>query len=202
MFATARYVIAATLAAAVLGGSSPALAADRVTGTSMPAVDFTLASDGTYVAGVAPSIPPSMLADVLAAPVAPSASLAIPLPAPSQAPSAPSSALSQTASAPFSAPSFRRSMYVSFAALQVMDAVSTSKAIGAGGVEANPAMSGVVQNKTAFMAVKLGTAAGVAFLSEKLAKNHPRKATVMMLVLNVAYAAIVTHNYRVAQSNR
>ena len=33
-----------------------------------------------------------------------------------------------------------------------------------------------------------------------MAKNHPRRATVMMLVLNGAYAAIVAHNYQVARS--
>jgi hypothetical protein len=196
MFATSRTAVAASFAI-LLCTSFPALAADRVTGTSMPGVDFTLASDGTYVAGVAPSIPPSMLADVLAAPVAPAAPLSA---APAQAPAAPFSA--PLSAAPLSAPSLRRSLYVSFAALQVMDAVSTNKALGAGGVEANPAMAGIVKNKTAFMAVKVGTAAAAAFFAEKLAKNHPRRATVVMMVLNVAYAGIVAHNYRVARSGR
>lgn len=197
MFSSTRAVVAAALTIVALT-SFPAFGAERAAGTTMPAVDFTLASDATYVAGVAPSIPPSMLADVMAAPAAPGAPGA---PAALVAPGAPSAPLSAPA-APVSAPSFRRTMYVSFAALQVMDAVSTSKAIGAGGVEANPAMAGIVKNKTAFMAVKVGTAAAAAFFSEKLAKNHPRKATVMMVVLNVAYAAIVTHNYRVARANR
>ncbi len=93
-------------------------------------------------------------------------------------------------------------MYGSFAALQVMDAISTNKALAAGGVEANPAMSGVVKNKNAFMAVKVGAAVATAFFAEKLAKNHPRKATILMAVLNVAYAGIVVHNYRVARSSR
>jgi len=197
MFATSRTAVAASFAI-LLCTSFPALAAGRVTGTSMPAVDFTLASDGTYVAGVAPSIPPSMLADVLTAPVAPAAPVSAPFAAPSQAPAAPFAAPSQAPAAP----SLRRSLYVSFAALQVMDAVSTSKALGAGGVEANPAMAGIVKNKTAFMAVKVGTAAAAALFTEKLAKNHPRRATVVMMVLNVAYAGIVAHNYRVARSGR
>ncbi len=195
MFATSRTAVAASFAI-LLCTSFPAFAAGRVTGTSMPSVDFTLASDGTYVAGVAPSIPPSMLADVLTAPVAPAAPVSAPFAAPSQAPAAPLSA------APFSAPSLRRSLYVSFAALQLMDAVSTNKAISAGGVEANPAMAGIVKNKTAFMAVKAGTAVAAAFFSEKLAKNHPRRATILMAVLNTAYAGIVAHNYRVARASR
>lgn len=197
MFATSRTAVAASFAI-LLCTSFPALAADRVTGTSMPGVDFTLASDGTYVAGVAPSIPPSMLADVLAAPVDPVASGA-PIAEAAQRPIEMAMPRREGGSG---AISIRRVMYISFAALQVMDFASTSKAISAGGVEANPAMAGIVKNKTAFMAVKVGTAAAAAFFTEKLAKNHPRRATVVMMVLNVAYAGIVAHNYRVARSGR
>lgn len=193
MFSSTRAVIAAALTIVALT-SFPAFGAERIAGTTMPSVDFTLAGNDAYVAGAAPSIPPSMLADVLVASAAPAPPLTAPLTAPSQTSAAPLSA----PTAPFSAPTLRRTMYASFAALQVMDAVSTNKAIRAGGVEANPAMAGIVKNKGAFMAVKLGTAAAAAFFSEKLAKHHPRKATVMMMVLNVAYAGIVAHNYRVA----
>jgi len=198
MFATARFAIAATFAAVVLGSPSPALAADPVTGTSMPAVDFTMAADGTYVAGVVPSIPPSMLADVLTAP-APAAPLAAPLAESVQRPI--DIAMPRGEGGP-GATSLRRAMYVSFAALQVMDLVSTSKAINAGGVEANPAMASIVKNKTAFAAVKAGTAVAAAFFSEKLARNHPRQATILMVVLNTAYAGIVAHNYRLSRASR
>ena len=102
----------------------------------------------------------------------------------------------------FGETSLRRSMYASFAALQMMDFVSTNKALASGGIEANPAMSGLVKNKGMFMAVKAGTAVAAAFFSEKLAKNHPRKATILMVALNVAYAGIVAHNYNVSRSSR
>ena len=201
MFATARFAIAATFAAVLLGSStSPAFAADRVAGTAMPAVDFTIATDGTYVAGVLPSIPPSMLADVLAAPAAPVAPAA-PLSAPLSA-QRPIEMAMPRGEGGFGETSLRRGLYGSFAALQVMDYVSTTKAISGGGVEGNPAMAGVVKNKGAFMAVKAGTAVAAAFFAEKLAKNHPRKATILMVVLNGAYAAIVAHNYSVARSGR
>ena len=95
--------------------------------------------------------------------------------------------------------SLRRSMYVSFAALQIMDAVSTRKALSGGAREANPVMGGIARNSAALFAVKAGTAAATTWFAEKLAKNHPRRATIMMAVLNTAYAAIVAHNYRVAQ---
>jgi hypothetical protein len=191
MFSRTRAAIAAALAIVALT-SFPAFGAERVAGTAMPAVDFTLATDGTYVAGVLPSIPPAMLADILAAPAAPAAPVA----------QRPIDIAMPRGEGGFSETTLRRGMYGSFAALQVMDAVSTNKALAAGGVEANPAMSGVVKNKNAFMAVKVGAAVATAFFAEKLAKNHPRKATIMMAVLNVAYAGVVAHNYRVARSNR
>ena len=193
MFSSTRAAIAAALAIVALT-SFPALGfgAERVAGTAMPAVDFTLASDGTYVAGVVPAIPPRMLADVLAAPAAPAVPLA----------QRPIDMAMPRGEGGFSETTLRRGMYGSFAALQVMDAISTNKALSAGGVEANPAMSGVVKNKNAFMAVKVGAAVATAFFAEKLAKNHPRKATVLMAVLNVAYAGIVVHNYNVSRSGR
>jgi Domain of unknown function (DUF5658) len=195
MFSSTRAAVAAAVAIVALT-SFPALGfgAERVAGTAMPAVDFTLASDGTYVAGVVPSIPPRMLADVMAAPAAPAS--------PAPVAQRPIDMAMPRGEGGFSETTLRRGMYGSFAALQIMDAISTNKALSAGGVEANPAMSGVVKNKNAFMAVKVGAAVATAFFSEKLAKNHPRKATILMAVLNVAYAGIVVHNYNVSRSAR
>ena len=96
--------------------------------------------------------------------------------------------------------SLRRTMYVSFAALQVMDAISTRKAISGGATEANPAMAGIAGNSAALFAVKAGTAVATTFFVERLAKNHPRRATIIMAVLNTAYAGVVAHNYRVARA--
>lgn len=200
MFATTRTAIAiAASFVIVLCMSFPAFGADRVSGTTMPTADFAMATGGTYVAGVLPSIPPSMLADVLAAPPAPVASLAAPITEAAQRPI--EMALPRGEGGP-GATSLRRGLYASFAALQVMDFVSTNKAITGGGVEGNPAMAGIVKNKGAFMAVKAGTAVAAAFFSERLARNHPRKATILMVVLNTAYAGIVAHNYRVTRSDR
>lgn len=100
----------------------------------------------------------------------------------------------------FAAPALRRSLYVSFGALQVLDAVSTRQALKAGGREANPAMTGIAGNTAALFAVKAGTAAATTYFASRLAKKHPRRATILMTVLNTAYAAIVAHNYRVARA--
>ena len=199
MFATARYATAAAFATVLLGSTSPTFAADRVTGTSFGSVDFTLPADNSSVAGVVPAIPPALLANILTAPAVPVVAPATPLADAAQRPIDIAMPRSDGAGA---GTSIRRVMYVSFAALQVMDLVSTNKAISAGAVEANPAMSGIVKNKGAFMAVKVGTAAAAAFFSEKLAKNHPRRATIVMAVLNTVYAGVVAHNYRVAKAQR
>ena len=96
----------------------------------------------------------------------------------------------------------RRGLYVSFAALQIMDAVSTRNALNNGAREANPAMGAIAKNSTAMFAVKAGTAAATTFFAEKLAKKHPKRAAIVMAVLNVGYAAVVMHNYRVARNAR
>ena len=113
---------------------------------------------------------------------------------------APTSPLSIPRTTGFEGATVRRSLIVSFAALQLMDAHSTVKALGAGGRESNPAMAGLASNRTALFAVKAGTAAATAYFAERLSRNHPRRATILMVVLNTAYAGIVAHNYRVARA--
>ena len=102
----------------------------------------------------------------------------------------------------FAAPALRRSLIVSFGALQALDAFSTMKALKAGGRETNPAMAGIASNRGALLAVKAGTAVATAYFAERLSRNHPKRAIVLMAVLNAAYAGIVVHNYRVARGAR
>jgi hypothetical protein len=191
MFATARYATPLAFAVAVLFGSaSPALASDRVGNQQ---VDFTLAGNVPFVPGVATTLPLTLLADATAEPKAtPLADAAQLRPVDLAIPRGESGSVIT---------SLRRTMYVSFAALQVMDAMSTSKALSAGATEANPAMAGIARNRTALFAVKAGTAVATTFLVERIAKNHPRRAMIVMAVLNTAYAGIVMHNYRVARAN-
>ena len=191
MFATAGYATPLAFAVAViLGSASPALASDRLNDKPLPQVDFTLASNTPFVPGVAASVSASLLSD--AAAEAPSAPIAEAI---QMRPVSMPVADSGSGSA-----SLRRTMYVSFAALQVMDAISTRKAISGGATEANPAMAGIAGNSAALFAVKAGTAVATTFFVERLAKNHPRRATIIMAVLNTAYAGVVAHNYRVARA--
>lgn len=182
MLATARHATALALVGALLvGGASPVFAADRTSDNSR--IDFTLAN-------VAPFVPTLLPATIAAAPApAPLADAAQTRPIEMAIPRSGSSTTS-----------LRRTMYVSFAGLQIMDALSTSKALAAGGTEANPAMTGVVKNKAAFYGIKAATALSTVFLSERIAKNHPKRAMILMAVLNTAYVGIVAHNYKVART--
>lgn len=86
-------------------------------------------------------------------------------------------------------------LYVSFAALQVLDIHSTLRASATGAREMNPVISGLLGSPAALVAAKAGVAAGMIFVSEGIRKHHPRTALLTMFVLNSAYAIIVAHNY-------
>jgi hypothetical protein len=90
-------------------------------------------------------------------------------------------------------------LYVSFAALQVLDIRSTQQALAGGGVEGNPVMSGVVGSPVAMTALKIGATAGIIMVSEKVRKRNPVAAVVMMVTLNSAYAMVVSHNYAISR---
>lgn len=201
MFATARYATALAFTGAILvGGTTPAFAADRGNdninlGGTLPPVDFTLAVNAPFVAGVPAAITPAMLAGIATAPAEPAAA-----PLAEAAQKLPIEMTQPRGDARPGPASLRRSLYVSFAALQVMDGLSTRKALSGGAVEANPMMSGIAKNSAALFAVKAGTAAATAFFAERLAQRHPRRATILMAVLNTAYAGVVAHNYRVARN--
>jgi hypothetical protein len=87
-------------------------------------------------------------------------------------------------------------LYVSFAALQALDVHATMTAVGKGGVEANPAMKGLVREPAAFVAAKVAATAATFYISERLWRRHRVGAVVLMLAVNGAYGVIVASNYR------
>lgn len=89
-------------------------------------------------------------------------------------------------------------LYVSFAALQIVDAHSTFRALANGGREANPVLAPIAGNKPAMFAVKAATTAGIVLITERVRKRNPKAALALMIGLNAAYALIASHNYRVA----
>ena len=88
-------------------------------------------------------------------------------------------------------------LYVSFAALQVVDIHSTMTAINSGAREANPVVRNTM-NFTGVFLLKTGTAAGVMLISEKVWPRNRTAAIVTMVALNSAYLTIAANNYRVA----
>ncbi|HEY0873314.1 MAG TPA: DUF5658 family protein [Vicinamibacterales bacterium] len=188
MFAIAPPRALALTGALLMAGASPAFASNLFSDREPLKIDLTLASSVPYVPSIINTIPPALLTDAV---VEPSTTIA------EAAQSRPVDPITARSGADFST-SIRRSMYVSFAALQIMDGISTRKALSGNATEANPMMSGIAKNSAALFAVKAGTAAATTFFAEKIARKNPKAATIMMAVLNTAYVAIVAHNYRVA----
>jgi hypothetical protein len=87
-------------------------------------------------------------------------------------------------------------LYVSFAAMQVLDTHSTLRAARDGAVERNPLVAPLIERPMAVVAVKAATTVGAIWLTEKLWRRHRVAAIALMIGINGAYAAIVANNYR------
>jgi Domain of unknown function (DUF5658) len=85
--------------------------------------------------------------------------------------------------------------YVSLGVLTALDVHSTTRALNAGAVEANPLMRGVADQPAALLAVKAGGAAATIWLTHKLARRSRTGAIIVMAAVNSAYAMVVAHNY-------
>ena len=87
-------------------------------------------------------------------------------------------------------------LYASFAVLQMLDARSTLGAVGAGGRELNPVLRTTASNAPLMYSVKAGVTVGTIYLSERLWKKNRTASIIMMVAINGAYVAIVSHNTR------
>ena len=103
---------------------------------------------------------------------------------------------------PFERPAPLRPLYISFAALQVLDVHFTKMALGSNpqASEANPIMGSVVGSTVGMITLKTTAAVGIYYMSERLWKQNRRAAIWTMIGLNVGYGLVVAHNYRVASS--
>jgi hypothetical protein len=91
-------------------------------------------------------------------------------------------------------------LYVSFAALQGLDAHTTARALGAGARERNPLIAGVGGSIGATLAVKAAAATATVVAVERLWKTHRTRAIVVMAVANGVTAAVAMHNLRVGRA--
>ena len=90
-------------------------------------------------------------------------------------------------------------LYASMSVLQGLDAVSTVRALGAGGREANPLMAPLVGSPSSMLALKAGVAGSMIYASERLWKQNRKAAVLLLIGTNVGYAAVVSHNFAVAR---
>jgi hypothetical protein len=89
-------------------------------------------------------------------------------------------------------------MQISFGALQVLEVVSTVRALNQGHQEGNALMRGVAGNPVALASVKGGAAVTTMLLARRVAKKNPLVAVAVMAAVNSAYSMIVVHNLRIA----
>lgn len=82
-------------------------------------------------------------------------------------------------------------LYGSYAALQVLDLVTTRKALSAGATEANPIMN---TGGAAQIAAKVAGSAATVYFAERAWKKNRAGAIVLMAVINGATAAVVARN--------
>jgi len=87
-------------------------------------------------------------------------------------------------------------LYVSFAALQSLDAHSTLAGVREGHTEANPFMAPVARQPALLIGAKTAAGVGTIVLAERLWRRHRTAAIVLMVAVNLAHAAVVAHNYR------
>ena len=94
-------------------------------------------------------------------------------------------------------------LYVSFAALQIVDGYTTMTGTTRGAQEANPLMAGAAGNRAALWAVKGGATLATIYVAERLWKNHQRgQAIAVMLLSNGVMAAVAAHNSSVLRTGR
>jgi hypothetical protein len=86
-------------------------------------------------------------------------------------------------------------LYVSFAALQALDAHSTWRGIHGDAVERNPMMRPIADRPAALLAVKAGVAASTILLADSMRRRSRVGSIVLMAGLNSLYATVVARNY-------
>jgi hypothetical protein len=85
-------------------------------------------------------------------------------------------------------------LYGAYAGLQVMDVVSTRKALASGAQEANPVMQ--KGGMAATIGIKAASGVATVYVAEKMWKRHRVGAIVLMAAMNGVSAAVVARNNR------
>jgi len=91
------------------------------------------------------------------------------------------------------------SLSASALAMQAFDVDSTIRSKTRGGVETNPLMAPLSDNRMAFLAVKTGGMAAVLYATHRLAKHNKLAAVATLVAVNASYVFIVRNNYAIAR---
>ncbi|MCH7750325.1 MAG: hypothetical protein IH939_19775 [Acidobacteria bacterium] len=89
-------------------------------------------------------------------------------------------------------------LYVTFAALQMLDAHSTTTALKNGAVEENPVVAALAGHTGVLYATKIAATAATVYIGEKLWRKNRFAAIMTMVAINSAYAVVVHRNYGIA----
>lgn len=89
-----------------------------------------------------------------------------------------------------------KTLYGSLAALNVIDVVSSRKALARGGVERNPLMKDAINDNMLAYGIKAATTAGTVLMIEKMAKRNRKAAIVSAFIANGVTALVVANNLR------
>ena len=95
-------------------------------------------------------------------------------------------------------PAFVKKLYAGYAALQVTDIITTTVGLNRNAREANPFLRGIAHSPAALIGVKAATTVATIFAIENLRERHPVVATVTLISLNAAMAAVTINNVAVA----
>ena len=90
-------------------------------------------------------------------------------------------------------------LYGTYATFQALDVWTTTRAVAAGGREANPAVASFASNRLALTAVKIATTTATLYFIERMWRRNRTGAIVVTAALNGVTAFVVLHNSRVAQ---
>lgn len=74
---------------------------------------------------------------------------------------------------------------------------STRSALANGASEANPLMKAAAGSDTTMIAMKAAGTAATIWAAERLWKKNRKAAVITTILVNVASAAVVFHNYRI-----
>lgn len=101
---------------------------------------------------------------------------------------------------PVSRPAMLMPLYIGQVALQTYDGYSTIAGIQQGGSEANPFVGGLASRPAAFWAVKAASTATTIWLTERMWRDHPKRAVVLMIVADGMMAALAARNAAILTS--